>query len=179
MKKLLLTTVLLGVSVLFNVKAFASNIPQCEDVEDSLHQILDNRTKEVGIDFTLKKILRVREVEENKQGEDVRTCYALLQTETYNKLEILYDIWVKGKQFFVEITDANPIIDDETLSKTQEHLQNQMAESKLQEFEMAKKYGDMKEACMSLRVAKSFFLNAKNEDQYKHVNELLKKENCQ
>ena len=54
-----------------------------------------------------------------------------------------------------------------------------MAESKLQEFEMAKKYGDMKEACMSLRVAKSFFLNAKNEDQYKHVNELLKKENCQ
>ncbi|OOF78694.1 hypothetical protein BKG96_05110 [Rodentibacter caecimuris] len=50
-----------------------------------------------------------------------------------------------------------------------------MAESKLKEVEMAKKYGYMKEACMSLRVAKTFFLNAKNEEQYKYVNELLKK----
>nr|DAS90824.1 MAG TPA: hypothetical protein [Caudoviricetes sp.] len=155
-----------------------TSIPKCDQVGDTIEGMLNDRTKETGIDFTLKDVFVVREVKEKNQNKDIRLCYALLQTETYNKLEILYSIWVEGRQFFVEITDANPIIDTETLSKTQENLQNQMAESKLQEFEMAKKYGDMKEACMSLRVAKNFFLNAKNEEQYKRISELLKKENC-
>lgn len=155
----------------------SQDTPKCEEVGDTIEQILDNRTKETGIDFSLKDVFVVREIKEKGQDKDSRSCYALLQTETYNKLEILYSIWVENHRYFVEITDANPIIDAEIMAKSTEELQNNLGEDKLKSFEMAKKHSDMKEACLALEVAKGFFLNAHNEQKYLKVNNLLK-ENC-
>lgn len=165
---------ILSIPLFSHASLISQDIPKCEEVGDTIEQILDNRTKETGIDFSLKDVFVVRE---KGQDKDSRSCYALLQTETYNKLEILYSIWVENRQYFVEITDANPIIDAKTMAKSTEELQNNLGEDKLKSFEMAKKHGDMKEACLALEVAKGFFLNAHNEQQYLKVNNLLK-ENC-
>ena len=40
------------------------DIPKCEEVGDSIEQILNNRTKETGIDFRLKDVFVVREIKE-------------------------------------------------------------------------------------------------------------------
>ncbi|TDF40554.1 hypothetical protein [Histophilus somni] len=148
-------------------------LPKCNEVDDLLSQILNQQTKETNIDLTLKNITAVREVKKIEQDKNIRLCYAILQTATYNKLEALYSVSPDGNDFWVQIEEVNPIIDAKTLSKTGDMLNNQMGEDRLQAFEMAKKFGDMKEACLSLSVAKNFFLSAKNEVKYIQTNKLL------
>ena len=169
-----ITTIILLAPMLANASALS--LPKCDEVDDVLKGILAERTEETGVDLTFKGISAVREIE-NNENKDIRLCYGLLQTPTYNKLETLYSISPKGRNYWMQIEDAAPIIDSEILAKSTEILQNQLGEDKLKSFEIAKKYGDMTEACLSLNVAKGFFLDAKNEEQYIKVNELLK-ENC-
>lgn len=174
--KLLL--ILFTITSFSNASLFGIDLPKCDEVNDTLSEILANRTKETGIDLTMKGISSIKEVPDDNQ-KDVRTCYAMLQTPMYNKLEVLYSISpYENNQYYVQIEEANPIINSETLANATNEMNNKLGQDKLEAFELAKKYGDMQEACLSLNVAKNFFLDAKNEEQYVKVKELLK-ENCE
>ncbi|AWP55605.1 hypothetical protein DLK00_05020 [Haemophilus influenzae] len=44
-----------------------TSIPKCDQVGDTIEGILNDRTKETGIDFTLKDVFVVREVKEKSK----------------------------------------------------------------------------------------------------------------
>ena len=60
----------------------SQDTPKCEEVGDTIEQILDNRTKETGIDFSLKDVFVVREIKEKGQDKDSRSCYATMAKST-------------------------------------------------------------------------------------------------
>ncbi|MCW9699737.1 hypothetical protein [Avibacterium sp. 20-129] len=155
------------------------NLPLCDasNIQETLADVFKLRGDETGIDLTPKSIDFVKEVKFPNQGKDVRACSAIVQANIY-KFDTIYSISPYEKGFWVQLEDAQIIMDQETLSKGKSQFSNSLAEDKLKSFELAKKHGNMSEACTSLRVAKQFYLDANNEDGYIKVSDLLKENNC-
>lgn len=150
------------------------SLPNCDQVDDVISQILSERSYETGVDLTLKSISYQKEVKLSGQDSNVRFCSAIMQTPIY-KLDAIYSISPHSNgQYWVQLEEATPIMDQETMQKSKNQMNNQLAEERLKAFELAKKHGDMNEACTSLRVAKQFFLDANNEEMYIKTNKMLK-----
>lgn len=151
--------------------------PKCDAVNDAIRQLLAERSQETEIDLFLQDINYIKEIKKQNTAKNTRYCSAIIQTSLY-KFDIIYSIFPNEKgEYLVQLEEAETIIDDETIKKSTANISNQLADEKIKSFELAKKYGDMQEACLALRVAKDFYLNANNEPEYIKVNELLK-ENC-
>ncbi|WP_439258287.1 hypothetical protein [Lonepinella sp. BR2271] len=154
---------------------FSSTPPNCDKVDDVLKRMLDPIWKDRGYTETLEKVSSVREQYLDSKN-NTRYCSAVLETQEY-KFATSYSISPMSNDFLVKIENMSLIIDESLVAKNTTNLSNQLAEEKIKAFEMAKKYGEMSEACLSLDVAKKFYLDAANEEGYKKTMELLK-QNC-
>ncbi|OOF78693.1 hypothetical protein BKG96_05105 [Rodentibacter caecimuris] len=61
MKKLFVFLGLM-VPIFSHAGILSADIPKCDQVDDTIEGILNDRTKETGINFTLKDVFVVREV---------------------------------------------------------------------------------------------------------------------
>ncbi|MWQ83671.1 hypothetical protein F9862_10870 [Glaesserella parasuis] len=140
-----------------NANWFSQKLPNCDQVNDVLQQIFTEQTQETGLDLTLEKVSYIKEVTYKDQDKNTRFCSAIMQTKVY-KLDVIYSISpADNGNYWVQIEDGRPILDAESLTKGKNQLANNAAEEQLKSFELAKKYGNMSEACTALRVAKQFF----------------------